>query len=80
MNNAKEGDRLIPLAIPFNPEVEKKDRFVNTAKAVGVHANGETIWFPKSQIQNVVTSEDEVKFDCPQWLVEAKGVDIFIAE
>jgi hypothetical protein len=53
-----------------------------TAKAVLVEVNevdgspfdGEEVWFPLSQCEDLEGSEkgDEVEFDCPEWLAEEK--------
>lgn len=53
-----------------------------TDKAYGIYCNDQYIWFPKSQIEAFMKRDNDheyhVEFWCPRWLIEEKGMEIFI--
>jgi hypothetical protein len=75
-----EGNKLKMLVIPLETESRGTEAMRETAAAYGIW-NQDTagyVWFPKSQVQEFVSSGDAVSFWCPEWLIEAKGVEAYI--
>lgn len=83
------GNKLRLLTIPFEKinmtEPASRTPFVKeTDAAYGFTVNGEMVWIPKSQIKDF-EYDDVIKADypcmrfwCPDWLIEAKSLEIFV--
>lgn len=61
------------LTIPLDGAEPKE-----TEKAHGIVVNGQTIWIPKSQIQEFKQENGAVSFWCPMWLITEKSLEFFI--
>jgi hypothetical protein len=71
------GNTLRMLTIPLSDSGDTPLR--ETDAAYGIEMDGgEIVWFPKSQIQEFKQGDGIVSFWCPDWLIEAKGVEDFI--
>lgn len=63
---------VMKLTIPLDGKTVRQ-----SDKAFGIEVNGTLVWLPKSQIEDVQEG-DPFSCWCPMWLIEEKGLEIFI--
>ena len=71
-------NRKVKLTIPLENAFPDGSFIKTSEKAVGFNVNKQTIWLPKSQIDDDAYADGKFSCWCPTWLVEAKSLEIFV--
>lgn len=74
---SNDSNKLFKLKIPV--ETFPGGKAVRESDAAyGFKVNGEWVWLPKSQIKQYEFENNVIECWCPRWLVEKKGLEIFV--